>query len=87
MDGFVVSRYSGVRRPTMHIERRVQRDGRAKWAVTENGACLSKDGEWEYEPIQSSRDDDFLIRCRYDTLEDALTAANAEMMKFTHMDA
>lgn len=23
-------------------------------------------GEWEYEPQPSSRDDDFLARCRYD---------------------
>jgi len=36
-----------------------------KWAVRKLGACLNHDGEWEYEPMPSSRDDAFLHRCRF----------------------
>jgi hypothetical protein len=32
---------------------------------------LNKLGEWEFEPLPSSRDDDFLSRCRYATPIDA----------------
>lgn len=47
------------------------------WAVKWSGNNLSKDGEWEYEPIASSRDDEFYARCRFDTFEDAMQAARA----------
>lgn len=36
-----------------------------KWAIRQNGRCLNKDGEWEYEPMPSSRDEDFFARCRF----------------------
>jgi len=45
-----------------------------KWAVRRNSSCLAKDGEWEHEPIPSSRDDDFYARCRFDSLTEALAA-------------
>ena len=35
------------------------------WAVRWMGECLNSDGEWEYEPIPSSREDDFFARCRF----------------------
>ena len=41
------------------------------YAVRHMGFCLSKLGEWEYEPMPSSRDDAFLARCRYPTWETA----------------
>ena len=44
------------------------------FAVRRGGAVLANDGEWEYEPMPSSRDDDFLRRCRYATLADAIFA-------------
>ena len=38
----------------------------SSWAITCNGECLSKeDLEFEYEPSPSSRDSDFLNRCRF----------------------
>lgn len=46
------------------------------WAVRKSGWCLNRDGEWEYEPIPSSRDDEFFARCRW-TLDEALPAAQA----------
>jgi hypothetical protein len=45
-----------------------------RWAVRRNSACLNKDGEWEYEPLPSSRDDDFYARCRFESLEIAVAA-------------
>lgn len=45
-----------------------------KWAVRRMSSCLAKDGEWEYEPIPSSRDDAFYASCRFDSLEEALAA-------------
>ncbi len=45
-----------------------------KWAVRRLSFCLAKDGEWEYEPQPSSRDDAFYDRCRFASLEEALAA-------------
>lgn len=51
------------------IERCSQRDRSYKWAIRRNGSCFNNEGEWEYEPMPSSRDDDFMLRCRYDSAE------------------
>ncbi|OIQ64934.1 hypothetical protein GALL_535120 [mine drainage metagenome] len=56
------------------IEKVTNRDGRASWAVRRRSAVLNKQGEFEYEPLPSNRDDAFLQRCRFDS---ALEAANA----------
>jgi hypothetical protein len=51
--------------------------GGDRWAISAGSGgspqevWCERDGEWEYEPIPSSRDDDFLARCRY-SLDDAL---------------
>lgn len=47
-----------------------------KYAVRDGSMVLSKSGEWEYEPMPSSRDDDFYARCRFDTLAEAALAAS-----------
>ena len=47
-----------------------------KWAVRRLSDCLGVNG-WEYEPLPSSRDDEFYKRCRFDSLESAVAAANA----------
>lgn len=44
------------------------------WAVTFMGRTLNRDGEWEFEPQPSSREDDYLARNRF-TLDEALTLA------------
>lgn len=44
------------------------------WAVVHNRFVLSKDGNFEYEPMPSERDEDFLIRCRFGTAEEAAEA-------------
>ena len=49
-----------------------QRDGSILWAIRERGACLNKRGEWEFEPMPSSRTPAFFKRCRFKSAEAAL---------------
>lgn len=63
---------------TIRVERAVQRDGSIMWAVRLRGNVLARDLAWEYEPIPSSRDVDFLTRCRFPTLVEAWSAALAK---------
>ena len=51
-----------------------QVDDSILWACRNRGMVLSKDGEWEYEPMPSSRTEAFLKRCRFKTLKAALKA-------------
>ena len=53
--------------PAINIERCLQINGTTLYAVRQAGACLSRSGEWEYEPIPSSRDDEFMARCRFES--------------------
>lgn len=57
------------------IQRAQQTSGADLWKVKHGGDCLSKSGEWECEPMPSSRDDAFLARCRFATAEEAIDAA------------
>lgn len=42
------------------------------WAIKgDTGSVYSKEELWEYEPLPSSRDEEFFERCRY-TLDEAL---------------
>lgn len=59
------------------IEEVQQRTGASLWAVRRSGACLNNEGQWEYEPMPSSRDNDFLARCRWPTAESAYEAWEA----------
>lgn len=54
------------------IENVRQPDGPDRWAIRKGGSCLAKDGNWEFEPLPSSRSEAFFMRCRYATLESAL---------------
>lgn len=47
-------------------------NGVKRWAIRDGRYCLNKDGEWEFEPMPSSRDDAFYKRCRWNTAEKAL---------------
>ena len=38
------------------------------------GDCLNKKGLWEWEPLPSSRNRYFLVRCRWETLDEASAA-------------
>lgn len=60
----------------LRIERYLQRDGSFKWAVRRLIThALNKQGEWEYEPQPSDREDDFMERCRFDSARAAIDAA------------
>lgn len=51
--------------------------GGENWAVTSGpsgGSCYTREKEWEYEPLPSSRDEKYLARARY-TLEEAMKVA------------
>ena len=53
-----------------------------RWALrNDRRYCLNKEGEWEYEPMPSSRDDDFYARCRWDTVEEAYDAWKTHLFK------
>lgn len=69
--GYDVNSVCLYREPGTLIEtelvRRRQRDGKSLWAITRLSMCLNRDGEWEHEPIPSSRDDAFMERCRFQT--------------------
>ncbi len=58
------------------IETAVQIDGPDLFAVRYAGRCLNKFGEWEMEPMPSSRSEDFLERCRFASIEDAINTAS-----------
>lgn len=42
-----------------------------RYVVRQLSYCLNRDGEWEYEPQPSSRDDAFIDRCRFRSLDEA----------------
>lgn len=78
-DGVVVAAYA---MPTpagaideVRIERARQMRGPDLWAVRYRGDVLNKDGEWEWEPMPSGRDEAFLARARFDNAEEAIAAA------------
>ena len=39
--------------------------GNGLWAVTHFSRCLAVDGEWDYEPSPSNREDDWLAEHRF----------------------
>ncbi len=65
------------------IQRRVQRDGSVKWAVyLRDDYVLDQSGDWQFEPIPSSRTDEFLATTRFE-LADAWERAQAAAIKLT----
>lgn len=47
----------------------------SQWAIREGGCVLTKELEWEIEPIPSSRDNAFLKRARWGSAEEAAAFA------------
>lgn len=48
------------------VEYRAQLDGADLWCVSRYGRCLGADGEWDYEPIPSSRTKEWIASHRFD---------------------
>jgi hypothetical protein len=61
--------------------------GRGLWAVLNPiGYCLGTDGEWDYEPMNSSREDDWLEAHRFPlTTALALAKEHAPNMRVRHI--
>jgi len=80
VSGAVVSAYSlpgldGSKIDEIRVERARQMNGGALWAVRYRGDVLNKQGEWEWEPMPSGRDEAFLARARFNSAEEAIAAA------------
>ena len=58
----------------IEINRTRQMDGSIKYAGRQSGACLSKSGVWQYEPMPSSRSEEFLKEFRFDSWPEAAAA-------------
>lgn len=56
------------------VERAAQMDGTYLWAVRRDGNCLGLDGHWNYEPLPSSRGDEWLALHRFPTAQAAIRA-------------
>jgi hypothetical protein len=44
----------------------VEYRGAGRWAVLDGRYCLGRDGDWEYEPLPSARDEEWLAGHRFD---------------------
>lgn len=66
----IVFATSLVSSPPIQIERRRNLDSSFSWAVVRGSATLNIDGDWEYEPYPSQRDELYLARNRH-TFDDA----------------
>ena len=51
-----------------------QIEGPDLYAIRDGRRCMNHLGDWEYEPMPSSRDEAFMARCRFATPEEALAA-------------
>ena len=65
-----------------HFTARVEYRGKDMWAVTNGWGCLGTDGEFDYEPSPSNREDDWLATHRFD-LDTALRLAKEVAPKMT----
>lgn len=53
------------------IEGRRQNNDIVLWVINENRMLLGKDGEWHYEPLPSSRTDEFKELTRFASPDEA----------------
>lgn len=68
------ARAQGLTASAVRLEEVEQQGGAARYAIRQGGNCLGNDGQWELEPQPSSRDAEFLTRCRFETIGQALAA-------------
>ena len=55
-----------------------------RFAVRKRGLCLSIDGNWDYEPSPSDRDDAFYKKFRFESFEKACEMAEKEIKNEIH---
>jgi hypothetical protein len=62
----------------VELQRRDQREGVVRWSINLRGYCLNqRTQDWEWEPQPSSREDEFLRDCRFESAEAAFAAWRA----------
>lgn len=73
VNGHLWSAHAGdpARWPRLTLEAR----GDGTWAVCSAGAVLARTGDWEYEPLPSSRDEAFRHRCRFGSAAEGMAVA------------
>jgi hypothetical protein len=73
LDDLTVASYSLVESEVSDVTlERVRGIDCIRWAIRRGKTCFNKSGDWEYEPLPSSRTEEFFARCRWDTPEEAL---------------
>ena len=68
------ARAQGLTASAVRLEEVDQPGGSVRYAIRQGGNCLGSDGQWEWEPQPSSRDAEFMARCRFSTTDEALAA-------------
>lgn len=63
----------------VRIKETLNRDGQSKWKIVSMGDNLNRQGNWEHEPLPSSRDDEFIARCRFETFDEAVKIAEENL--------
>ena len=61
----------------------IEKRGLGKWAIVRDGFVLNRAYTWEWEPLPSGRDEDFIARTRFD-LDDAFARSSAALKAPTH---
>jgi hypothetical protein len=52
------------------------------WAIVDNGWVLNHDGHWEFEPMPSSRSEEFFRRTRWSSLQEAIAFAQTHIQRY-----
>ena len=78
MSGFVASKWDFETADDLYgipysIERVLNPDGPPRFAIRKGAYVMNKNGELEYEPMASSRDDHFYHRCRFSSFDEAVS--------------
>lgn len=68
------ARAQGLTTSAVRLEEVDQGSGPVRYAIRQGGNCLGIDGQWEWEPQPSSRDAEFMARCRFNTTDEAMAA-------------
>lgn len=67
-------------RPFGHVyELKVEWRGGDAWVIVDSSYVLNREGEWEYEPLPSSRTEQFITRTRWPSARDAIGFAQEHM--------
>jgi hypothetical protein len=56
-----------------------------RWAIVRSSMCFNKQGEWEHEPMPSSRTIPFFARTRFPSAADALRFLMRTLLKEGHV--